>query len=468
MAGITDYMRKEYVFLFITVLIFLISKNVGIFWDNVLFVSKIGGHFYENGLLALPLPELIDPAKPPFFSMLHTISWHIFGKHLWVTHLVQMPFVYFLLVQVYKFIGFFIKDTRHLMITFILVLFEPTLSAQIILVSPEVIQVSLFFFSINSILYNKDRSLLLGLLLMSMVSYRGMMLCGGIFIFDTIFSCMINDKGCRSKGFLKNKVFIYAIGSIPSFIYLSWRYINTGWIYTSPNSPWLEFSGFVDINGFIRNVIVLGHRFVDFGRVFLFIIMFGFLYKYKPKDKLLYILLTAFVSASAVVALVSLLSKNPMGHRYFLSSFIILVVIVSYLIQRFSSHIRIMYFIVFLSFIVGNLIVYPRQIAQGWDASLAFVPYFSLREEAIDYLENHNILVEETATFYPNLTKVSNISFNKDDRSFIKFTGYEEYLLYSNISNLSDEELEIIDKKYHLIKDFHNIGVVVEIYQINK
>ena len=44
--------------------------------------------------------------------------------------------------------------------------------------------------------------------------------------------------------------------------------------------------------------------------------------------------------------------------------------------------------------ISGNLWIYPRNIAQGWDATLAHVPYYNLRIEAINYLDKNNIEID--------------------------------------------------------------------------
>jgi len=457
-------MYKYIIFLVISSLLFFLSIHLGVFWDNVLFVSKIGGYFYEEGIAALPLPELLDPAKQPTFSMLHALAWKIMGKELWVSHLVQLPLVFLLLVQVYRFSSFFLEDQRYVWIIVLLVLIEPTVSSQLLLVSPEVFQVSFFFLGINSILYYKDRYLLLALLLLSIFSYRAMMLSLGVLIFDLVYSVYLN-KSYTIPRFIVSRWYIYVIGTVPAFLYLMWRFLYIGWIYTSPNSPWIEYSGMVDFNGFIWNIAVLIFRFIDFGRIGIFMIVLFLLFKNRTSDMKIKTLFIVFISASVVVGMISLLSKNPMGHRYFMSSFIVLLVSVVYLIEIYSKNKIILLVFVMLGYVLGNLIVYPRNVSQGWDASLAFIPYFDLREKAVKYLDENNIGIKETATFFPNIAKLNDITMNGDDRSFIPFTGIEEYVLCSNVYNLTDEELGLLEKDYVLLKQFEKGTVEVEIYK---
>lgn len=461
-----DYLNKgKYIiFLLLSGLFFFLSKDIGIFWDNVLFVSKIGGYLYDNGINALPLPELMDPAKPPTFSVMHAIAWKLLGRELWVSHLVQLPFMFFLLTQVYKLASYFLKEDFFIWSSIMLLLIEPTVSAQLVLVSPEIIQVSLFLLAINSILYRENKLLLAAIILLSIFSYRAMMLSLGVLFFDFTYTVFITNSLSVLK-FIKSKWYTYLIGVTPAFIYLLWRYFFIGWIYTSPNSPWIEYYGIIDLNGFIRNIAVFIFRFIDFGRGIIIFVALAIIIKYKVLEKKLLTLFLIFISASLVVGIISILSKNPMGHRYFVSSFVVLPVIIVYLIEAYSKNKKTLILIVALVYIGGNFMIYPKHISQGWDASLAFVPYFELRDNAIDYLDKHQIPISKTATFFPNINKVSDVSMNRDKRSFVSFSSKEEYVLYSNVYNLSDEELESLESDYLLLKTFKKGMVEVDVYK---
>ncbi|PQB06509.1 hypothetical protein BST83_04525 [Polaribacter filamentus] len=112
----------------------------------------------------------------------------------------------------------------------------------------------------------------------------------------------------------------------------------------------------------------------------------------------------------------------------------------------------------------GNLWLYPREISQGWDATLAHVPYHSLRIEAIDYLNKEKIDVDKVASFFPNLTTLDNIDFRGDQRSFENFNTVNKYVFYSNVYNLTDSEYEILDTNYRILQEFNKNNITVIIY----
>ena len=152
-----------------------------------------------------------------------------------------------------------------------------------------------------------------------------------------------------------------------------------------------------------------------------------------------------------------------MGHRYFIPSYLSFSLLTFIILNQFKRK-HFIYFILFGSLLLGNFIVYPKKISQGWDASLAHLPYWKLRKKAIDFLDKDGITINETATFFPNRTKIDNIDLNNDYRSFITFSGNEEYVFYSNVFNVSDEDLLAIETKYRLIKRFEKNRVFIEIY----
>ena len=91
-----------------------------------------------------------------------------------------------------------------------------------------------------------------------------------------------------------------------------------------------------------------------------------------------------------------------------------------------------------------------------------------IEKKAIDFLDKDGITINETATFFPNRTKIDNIDLNNDYRSFIAFSGNEEYVFYSNVFNVSDEDLLAIETKYRLIKRFEKIGFLLKSIIKNK
>ncbi len=459
--------KKSFILLVLSATIVLISLKVGMFWDNVLFASKMGDVIYENNIFNWNIPLDFDPGHPPFLAILMAIGWNLFGKSLAVSHWLMLPFVFGVLWQIHSLVVFFIKDKRLQIVAFLLVVSDPTLLSQFVLVNLEVIHLFFFFLALNAVLKNNIYLKVLGLMFLGIVSYRGMMLCAGIFLID-IFVYLFIKKGTIRSFFSKETVAIYIIGSIPANIYIVWRLFEVGWLFTHPDSPWSSLWHFVSFNEFIFNVLVIGQRFMDFGRIFiLFVVVIGLFLKRKSINKEISTLVIISLFSTIVIIIVSLISTNTMGHRYFIVSYLALSLLSFILIQYFRFK-KVVYIGLLSSLLLGNLIVYSDEFAQGWDASLAHLPYWDLRKNAIRYMDNKQLSISETSSFFPNNTTINNVDLNGDMRSFIKFSGTEKYVFYSNVYNLSDDELKKLHQNYHILKSFEKRNVRIEIMQKKK
>ncbi|PQJ73289.1 hypothetical protein [Polaribacter butkevichii] len=453
-------------FSFLAILIFLISRKNGIFWDNVLFSSKIGSHLYNNSLFNWILPDNLDAAHPPTFGFLLAIFWKIFGVNLFSSHLLMVPFTIGFFYQIFKFVNYFLKSNLQSLFAFLLIIVDPTLSAQFVLISPEIIQLFFFFFAINSILYRNNTLKIIALFFLSIISIRSMMLCFGVFLFD-----IINRYNNKESVITKKLLLSYFIGSIPAFSFLIAHYLTKGWLYSHDNSPWKSNHEIITLGSFLKNCIVLVHRYLDFGRVFIIIfIIVGLVsygkkfFKSKKNKQLILILITSILA----IVIASLSFTNPIGHRYFIVSYICFTLLAFIILNSFYPKKRIIYSLLFIGLLTGNLWIYPKKISQGWDATLAHIPYYNLRLTAIDYLDKNNIPIKEVATFFPNITSLHNIDLNNDKRTFATFNNKNNYVFYSNIYNLSDEELDILDKNYSILKEFDNFNITITIYTLNK
>ncbi len=205
----------------IGVLIFIVSRNFGMFWDNVLFASKMGNQLYENGLFDWTMPDRIDPGHPPFLGFLLALTWKIFGHSLWASHLLMMPFVIGVLFQLHKLVYYFTNDHGVSFLGLLLILVDPSLSAALVLVNPETLILFFFFLTINGILYNQRKWKIMGLLFLSIISFRSMMLFAGIFLFD-----LLNQKGIPkvtlgSRRLWSETAGIYALSAMNEY------YLNT-------------------------------------------------------------------------------------------------------------------------------------------------------------------------------------------------------------------------------------------------
>jgi hypothetical protein len=441
---------KNIFFVVVGLLIFLISKDYGVFWDNVLFASKMGNELYGNSIFSWTIPESFNPDYPFFLGFLLAIFWRVLGHELWVSHLLMLPFVVGFFSQLYEFILYFVKKQRFALFALLLVIADPTVATTLILVNPEIIIFFFFFLAINGVLKQRNRLKFIGLFFLSIITFRSMMLFAGIFIFDIANNLFIHRQKLKSFFNLKFLLF-YFFASLPAFVFITWKLATKGWFQSHPDSPWTGLWQIASPGIYLKNCVVLIWRYLDFGRIFIFlfllisILRFGKKIVKSTKNKQL---LAISICAVIFTISISLFATNTLGHRYFTVSYIGFIIFSFSLITESYKSKKIIYFFLFLGLLSGNLWIYPKKISQGWDATLAHVPYHSLRLEAIDYLNKEAIKIEEVASFFPNYTTLDLINFDGNQHSFSKFNCKKKYAFYATFYNLSDKELNKLNKNY--------------------
>ena len=158
-----------------------------------------------------------------------------------------------------------------------------------------------------------------------------------------------------------------------------------------------------------------------------------------------------------------LLSTNAFGHRYFIVSYICVILVGFLTLLELKKYKNTLFVFLLIGLITGNLWIYPEKISQGWDATLAHTPYHQLRKEAIQFLEIEEIDFKQVGTFFPNYNTIDEIDLTGDYRSFAHFNKVNKYVFYSNVYNLSDKEYRILEKNYQEVKRFARFGVFVSI-----
>ena len=460
--------KENYFFLLLGMVIFFMSKDFGMFDDDILFGSRMGNQLYYNSIFNWNMPDSFDPGHPPFFGFILAVFWKIFGHYLWVSHLAMLPFTIGFFYQLHKFISYFIEKRILQFFAFLLIVIDPSLSTCLVLVNMEILSLFFFFLAVNAIFNHKIILKYIGLLFLSIVSYRGMMLFAGIFIFDVLNRYLYHKE--RLKKTISFKfILVYFLSSLPAFIFVGWRLLTKGWLQTHPSSPWVDLWHFADFNYFVRNLIVLTWRYLDFGRVFImfFLVISFFLYGKKiVKSKKRKQLIMLSISAVICIIITILSVTNTVGIRYFIISYICFNLLAFITIQEFFKRKKTVYFILFIGLISGNLWMYPKSLSQGWRATLGHVPYHSLRLDAIQYLDNNNINLTEVGSFFPNYTTLDLIDFSGDQRSFSRFDGTNKYVLCSTVYNLTEEEINTLKNKYSILKKMNNFNINITIYTL--
>lgn len=292
-----------------------------------------------------------------------------------------------------------------------------------------------------------------------------MMLFAGFFVFEILNTYFIKKQSFKKLINSKFLVF-YFIASIPGTVFVAWRLLEVGWLQTHPDSPWASYWHFPSVREFIRNITVLVWRYLDFGRVFIFFFLLLGLWYFKKKGKLksfIRQLLLLGVASVCFVIIAVLSSTNAFGHRYFIVSYICFILMAFLVIQSIEKYHKFLYVSLLIGLLSGNLWIYPEKISQGWDATLAHVPYHQLRTEAIQYLDQESILISEVGSFFPNYNVIDQIDLNGDSRKFDRFNQNHSYVFYSNVYNLTDEEYDLLQSNYQEIKRFESFGVYISI-----
>ena len=457
--------NKYIICILITLFIGIPGLNTGVFWDNITFISQMGNALYENGVFhwgSIPIEH--DPGHPPFMASIMAIMWKLFGKSLLVSHIILWPFVFGILCQLYNLCSYYLESNRLKCFAVVFIVLDTTFLSHISSIDIEIPQLFFTLLVVNNILYHKNKALkCFYLILLSLVSMRGMMLCFGIFIVDSILYYSYNRK---TTEFFKDNILIYVLAAIPSIIYIAWRLLDKGWLISNPYEMWGNSTSFDSVYDFIRNtcwnLLVVGHRYVDFGRIIpILLIIYTFFFKREIfTQKLKNLLVISFFSVSVVIA-VSLVIKNNIDHRYFIISFIALNLLAFILVSHYKHRVM-LYTMLFVSLLSGSFYVYPDRIAEQWDSTMAYYPYWKLRSQALTYMEEQHIPIERTATFFPNHS-VDEVELNNDKRTFQTFDSNNDYVFFSNVLVMYDDEYYSVMNDYVLVKQFKKMGIRVEI-----
>lgn len=448
------------------------------FWDTVQLASKHAHWYYEQSFQAFFLPETINSGHPPLFGMYVALCWCIFGKSLFVSHFSMLPFLLGIGWFLYEIGAYFgnIKLAKYLIL---LVTIDPFFAGQSILVSPDIVLIFAFVWCLFSILKANYLGIIFSAILLGLISMRGMMVTFSLYLwwcFTTIFlqKDFIHSPVNICRVLYKNILPFLPAGIIAS-TFLITHYLNFGWVGYHPNSPWAgSFEG-VNFIELLKNVGILGWRFLDFGRLFLWGTLAWCFWKIGVsnilrKDTPTFQLISLILILSLILTPSLLLHKGLLSHRYLLPIVLSITLLFYHLCFQIIQHKmiqNIIFSITIIGLLTGNLWIYPKQIAQGWDATLAHVPYYHLRKKMINYIEQQEIPPTKIGTVFPNIGPFEIYDLNKNQIGFVKkdFTT-NEYFFYATVFNdLSDADLLALEKNWEIVQQFETFGIEAILYK---
>jgi hypothetical protein len=468
----STYFFYGFTMVFILFVLFYTSQNA-FFWDTVQLGSLQATFYYDSNFSHFLLPDRIDSGHIPAFGMYIAFMWKLFGRTLLVSHLAMLPFILCLFWQTHRLVSYFFKGNIR-GIAFLLILLDTCLLGQLTLISPDVVLIGLFLMAFNAILRNQKLLLSIAVILLFLTSMRGMMV-SFCFLFPDVF-LNISFKGQFSKTIkklaIRSVIYIPALAVFILFSYL--HYSLKGWIGYHQGSPWAGSFQPVDFVGFFRNLVIYAWRLLDFGRIIpvvLFFVLGFYSFKNYLKDTKAKTLIIVSLIFLLIFPINMLWASGLLLHRYLLPISILISLTSLYFLMKSSFTKRLKLTLITLwcgIMLSGNFWIYPDKIAQGWDATLAHLPYYEMQKEAVAYFDSNNIDLEKVETFFPSHGTIDAFQLNNDFRVIEGYEGKREYVIYSNINNITDEEYDLLhSSEFRMIKSIESNGIFLKIFKKN-
>ena len=576
-------LRKLYIFLqkkekkYLTafclfyVLVNTLSLGLPFFGGDAIVQSSIAAQwYYDHDFAYFFLPTENNAGHPPFFGMYLALWWKVLGQSLIVSHLSMLPFLLGVASQFFFIVRYFLSEKwqPYALILFVL---EPTILAQSTMVTPELPILFLYLLAIRSILYHKVFWQILATCLVVLLNTRGVMIVAVVFLSEvlinrsTVLPVRVSNS-TRDTGW-KYCATLLIVKYIPAgLVAVAWLFVHyyiEGWIgFNRADMQWKNSFIRVEGIGILKNIAVFGWRLLDFGRVWLWLVVGLALVKFlresaphpppkgeinmvsPPKGELQtsvssdiskmsnewageknlkssgdtiaspplegaggwtslgnssdtskvsdekgqnWSLIVLIITPIIVFAPVMLPYIGTLQHRYLLPFFAMFVIGVAWCFSflnnknnkskthspdtskvsdewtdegnldvsespnmadtlqvadefGLSGRVRLLFWVVVFGLMTGHLWVYPDQISQGWEASLAHLPYFDVRDDMTDYVQEKGINPNEIATGSPNKYRRLDSDLQREgtwkfrDIDEVRYDTFE-YIIYSNVFN---------------------------------
>ncbi len=473
-----EVLPKKYSFIGVPFIGFLLafgitlySKDLPFFWDAIMTGSKAAHHFYEKGLGNLILPEKIDAGHPPLFGIYLACIWKLAGRTLGASHFSMLPFSFLAIWSIWLLVK---KGTDSLSLQIailIAVILEPGFLALLTQSAYDLPLLAFFLAALAAINYRQNSLLTFSLLPLGLLSSRGFLL----FLVLAVVQLFQNRKSLLNPS-LKNIAITLGPFLPAGLLWATWQLWHlhqTGWMAYNPDSQWaVNYQKAKGIE-ILRNAGLIVWRCLDFGRITLWILLAGILYKYGIKKQVLPIqtkfLLLSGTLAIAIPGLLLLWYHNPISHRYFQAAYSCGIMATLLALHNLNTKTQVLAcFAVIISGLAGALIPYPDKVARGWDATPLWVVYPKVFESSDSIIINRRIKQSELGSEFPNLDSKKFTYLSQDSESDtlqILDLGRHKYAWYSNVFNdLSDSTVDAL-KSWKVIYEKEELGVKMKLLE---
>jgi hypothetical protein len=477
----------------LSVLVPLMALPLPFFWDSITLGSEVARHFYDQGLDAWLLPPALDSGHPPFFGWYLALWWKALGPSLPVAHLAMLPVLVLLWWQFDQLCRWLFGGSAQNLARLLaagLLLFEPTFAAQIIHVGPDPLMLALYLGALNAMRRNRWAWLSFFLTALCAVSLRGCVAVASLWVCGLLLQRLSRAAAGRNTGapcpagqdgegwtadFAGRSAWAFhlpfALATGLFLLYIGLRAGHTGWYLVNPDSSWSAAQGFAGWSGMLRNAGLIAWRILDFGRLVLWLPGLALMWTQRHRlaaDQRQAAMLILFVAPLLVHGLFFLPFSNPIAHRYLL---VVLVLALPWFAWRLvlldgnRRRLALIMLVAMLGF--GHRWIYPDKTAQGWDASLAHLPYFSLLDQAWKDIPEPGRVATEFPLYKP-LQAIRPGSVQQRE-SFRKAEGDwlgSEFILYSNIINdIPDATYDVVTQTWPLEREWTQGKVFLRLYR---
>lgn len=453
------------VFFFFTALTFF-SRDIPFFWDEVYYIGT-AINIYDSDFHSIIPPLEYDRGNFPFYGIYMALWWKAFGKTLAVSHIALLP-VLFGIVWEYYSLAKKIIPTKWIPFALLLLVLEPTLSTQSILMGHDVFLLYFFLLSTRAILDDRKILYVFSFGLLSLHNIKGIPIAFALGIFYFIYKKYILHAKIKADDLL--------IHFCPFALWCLWMIVHhqvTGWYILTPVN---DYGNGVHLDASFLKRIVLGlWQITDFGRIFLWLFIAGAFLFYRKKifsEMLKPFFLLIFILSALSLLFFSILDIN-LCHRYFMPVFLLINLVACALLAEFIERKFFQYSIACLlsiGLVTGNFWLYGGGFSNGWDSSLKVLPYFKLKNEMDNYVKGQRITPDEVGTKFPlyhdkKYTALSGESFHYRDMGDDS-PGQYKYVLLSNVSNqFTMNERKKLNSNWILIKEFSRGEVYLRLFK---
>ena len=455
----------------------MLSVNNGYFWDNIQLISKEAHWFYQFGFRTWIIPTSSEAYgitatgyHPPLMGMMTAVLWKTFGYSLWVSHLFVFFWAIVLIFNLWKLIGLFFPE-KYQGWVLLIVLVESSLLTQFAIASPDFILFTAFILTLRGILQNKQGLTAVGVFFLCFISMRGVFTGVILFLVSSSFSLFQHKNKPWVQLFFHNlRPFL------PTFILLIIYYSNYlylhGWFFSSNSSYSEHYSLPNNFNRLAIHLVEFILRSVENGRIIIWILgvysllkLISLKHKIESQIKFLFWL---FLSLNSLYLLFVFISKMPFAARYFFPQFCLLTILTLWSIIRNANekHLKWIFVLILIFELTGNLWIYPDKISKSWDNTLAHMPYYQLRKDCFNYIDQQKLNYDHISAGFCLYGNRKFVELENEDKTVGVDTN-NKYFIYSNISNLDDSVYYDLKNKSHWkpLKKFEKGFVDIILYE---